>query len=168
MFDPVPFSEAYQTLAVIFVSFALFLFLVVIFILKFDIRKFARKMANQYLVAAAKMRMHQIYIRKLNRLTKQYKDGLLNDDELFTKLSLILREYAMKRSYASADYELSNSHWQKLTLRDIDKLQFENDNWKTFQNIFVKLYDSEFGFSREQFSPDVALISARQLVNAWK
>ncbi|MDR3152205.1 MAG: hypothetical protein LBT85_01920 [Bifidobacteriaceae bacterium] len=168
MFDPVPFSENYQILGLAFLGTAILAFLLIILILKFNIRKLAKKMANQYFDVARKMRMHQIYIRRLNRLTKRYKDGLLSDDELFTKLSLILREYAVKRTHMNIENNLLDSKWNKLTLRDIDKFQFKNDNWRIFQNIFVKLYGSQFGFSREQFTPDIALTSARKLVNSWR
>ncbi|MDR3128156.1 MAG: hypothetical protein LBT99_02380 [Bifidobacteriaceae bacterium] len=159
MFNPVAFSQDYEFLGFSLLILSLGLFLTVILLFKFKPNIFFRNIANKYLQATAKMRIKEIYNKKLNALAKEYKANLIDDDYCFSKLSTILREYAAKKA------QLNNDN---LTLRDIKAESIKNDGWVSFRDIFVKLYGSEFGFSRQEFSPSSAIICARQLVNKWK
>ncbi|MDR2799186.1 MAG: hypothetical protein LBB07_00995 [Bifidobacteriaceae bacterium] len=158
---PVAYSDIYHIAGFILLILALALFTIVIILFKVRPSSLLLSIKNRYLQATAKMRIKDIYNRKLNDLAKRYKAGGMSDDECFLELSIILREFATKKA------ELENDS-SKLTLRDIKKIDKNDTGWKQFTDAFLKLYGSQFAFSRDIYTPDMSINSARVLVNRWK
>jgi disulfide oxidoreductase YuzD len=171
---PESYSNIYFIIGLSFLVFALAAFVIVIILFKVRFKSLFSKLKVRYLQASAKMRIKDIYNRKLNDLAKRYKAESLTDDECFAELSLILREFALRKAGLAKD-EFDEGPIQDevfepgyTTLRDIKKVDKKESSWKNFTDIFQKLYGSQFAFSRSIFPPEIAINSARKLVNRWK